>query len=109
MSFTTCPVATINAPVDHVWSLLNTPANYDRWWDAETCAILPEGLAQPGQRILADSAALGRHWQVSVVVEGIDEVRRQIDLTTSLPFGITLNNHFTCSPVGEAQCRVSFG
>jgi hypothetical protein len=109
MSFTTCPVATVNTSVDQVWSLLNIPANYDRWWDARTCAIIPEGPAQPGQRILAESTGFGRHWRVSVLIEGVDDSRRQIDLTTSLPFGITLHNHFTCSPVGEAQCRVSFG
>ena len=109
MSFTTCPVATINVPVEQVWSLLDTPGNFDRWWDAETCEIVPEGPAQPGQRIVAKTSGLGRQWRVAVVVEGIDEARREIDLTTSLPLGITLHNHFTCSPVGETQSLVSFG
>ncbi len=109
MGFTTCPVATVNASADQAWSLLNNPGNFDRWWDAKTCAIIPEGPAQPGQQILAETIGLGRHWRVSVVIEHVDEVGRQIDLTTRLPFGITLHNHFTCSPVGEAQCRVSFG
>jgi hypothetical protein len=109
MSFTTCPVATVNAPADQVWNLLDTPANFARWWDADTCAIIPEGPAQPGQRIIAETSEFGRDWKLSLQVERVDEANRQLDLTTSLPFGITLHNHFTCSPVGEAQCLVSFG
>jgi len=109
MSFTTCPVATVNASAEQVWSLLDIPGNYDLWWDAKTCAIIPEGPAQPGQRILAETTGLGRHWRLSVMVDGIDKARRQIDLTTSLPLGITMHNHLVCSAVGEAQCQVSFG
>jgi ligand-binding SRPBCC domain-containing protein len=109
MSFTTCPVAIIDAPSEKVWSLLDTPENYARWWDAETCAIIPQGSAQPGQRIFAETREFGRKWKLSVQVERIDEAGRQLDLRTSLPFGISMRNHFTCSPVGERQCLVSFG
>ncbi len=109
MSFTTCPVATIDAPAEKVWSLLDTPENFSRWWDAETCEIIPEGPAQAGQKIIAETAEFGRNWKLCVQVNGIDEIGRQLDLTTSFPFGITMRNHFTCSPVGEKQCFVSFG
>ncbi len=109
MSLSTCPVAVIEAPVERVWSFFDQPANYDRWWDAVTLAVIPEGPAQPGQQVLAYSQAFGRRWKVSLVVVGVDEERKQIDLQTELPLGITLRNHITCSAAGDGGCLVSFG
>ena len=104
-----CPIATINATTAQVWHLLSEPASYALWWDAQTRSIVPEGVAQPGQRICAQSKALGRRWDVNIIVEQVDEVKHHIDLTTMLPLGITVHNHITCTPLGEATCRVAFG
>ena len=109
MSFSTCPVAVIDAPVERVWSLFNQPTNYDRWWDATTLSIIPQGPAQPGQRVLAYSKAFGARWKVRLEVEGVDENRRQIDLKTELPLGITVRNHITCNAADEGRSLVSFG
>ena len=81
MSFSACPIATVEAPVERVWSLLADPAHYARWWDASGVEtqdetqdfagetqdfasvqhlITPEGPAQPGQKIYARTRGLGR-------------------------------------------------
>jgi hypothetical protein len=109
VSVSVCPVATVHASVEEVWGLLSAPTRYALWWDAETRAIVPEGPAQPGQRIYAQTRAMGRAWEVNILVEHVDEARRQIQLTTRLPLGITVYNHITCAPVNSASCRVSFG
>ena len=110
MAFSTCPMAVVQAPAERVWDLLSEPANYALWWDPQTRAIAPAGPAQPGQRIEAETTALGRQWNVlNITVEDIDHTRRVIDLTTRLPFGITVHNHITCVPLDATTCRVSFG
>lgn len=108
MAFSTCPIATIDAPAERVWSLVAEPSSYALWWGARTCSIEPEGPAVPGQRVHAQSAALGRQWNITVVVASVDETRYQIRLTTMLPLGITVHNHITCAPL-DGKCHVTFG
>jgi hypothetical protein len=109
MSVSVCPLATIHAPVERVWSFLTEPANYALWWDAKTRSIVPEGPASPGQKIYAQATALRKDWNVNLTVEEVDEAKHQIHLTTVLPLGITVHNHVTCVPLDSAHCRVSFG
>ena len=104
-----CPIAVVGAPAERVWDLLSEPANYAQWWDAQTCAITPAGSARPGQRIEAQTTALGRQWSVNITVDHMDHAQRVIDLTTRLPFGITVHNHIACVPLDATTCRVSFG
>jgi ligand-binding SRPBCC domain-containing protein len=109
MAFSTCPIAAVHAPAERVWDLLSQPTNYAQWWDAQTRTITPAGSAQPGQRIEAQTTALSRQWNVNITIERIDRARHVIDLTTRLPFGITVHNHIRCVPLDAATCRVSFG
>ena len=109
MSVSVCPLATVNAHVEHVWSFLSEPANYALWWDAQTRSIAPPGPASPGQKIYAQTTALGLNWNVNVRVEEVDEADREIHLTTKLPWGITVQNHIRCTPLDPAHCRISFG
>jgi uncharacterized protein YndB with AHSA1/START domain len=104
-----CPIATIHAPVERVWQLLVEPAHYALWWDAQTRSIDPAGSARAGQRIEAETIAFGLRWPVRIVVESVDPGRRQIQLTTQLPFGITVHNHIVCAALDRATCRVTFG
>ena len=109
MAVSVCPVATINAPAERVWRLLSEPANYALWWDAQTRSIVPAGPAAAGQRIYAQSAALGRQWDVKITVQKVDEAKRQLHLTTRLPLGITVYNYITTTPLDRETCRLSFG
>ena len=109
VAFRTCPIAAVRAPAERLWNLLSQPENYTQWWDAQTRLITPAGSAQPGQRIEARTTALGRRWSVDITVERIDHAQRVIDLTTRLPFAITVHNHITCVPLDAVTCPVSFG
>ena len=109
MSVNVCPVAIVNASLDHVWEFLSEPKNFALWWDAQTRSIVPEGCAQAGQKIHAKTGGLGRQWDVMVIVNAVDESKHQIDLTTQLPFGITVYSHITCTPLQGGTTQVSFG
>jgi ligand-binding SRPBCC domain-containing protein len=69
----------------------------------------PAGPATAGQRISARTRALGKDWHVRITVTGIDPDKRALDLTTQLPFGITVHNHIGCVALDDKRCRVSFG
>ena len=109
MSISTCPIAAVNAPLDYVWEFLSEPKNYALWWDAQTRSIIPEGPAHAGQVIHAATTELGKSWDVTVVVNGVDQAKHQIDLTTILPFGITVHNHITCTALHGGNTQISFG
>jgi hypothetical protein len=109
MSVSVCPVATVNAPVERVWRLLSDPSAYALWGDVEIRSIEPEGPATKGQRVYAYAKALGMRGDVRIDVEGVDWERRQLDLTTNLPLGITVRNRIGCVPIDSVTCRVSFG
>ncbi len=109
MSFSTCPIATVDAPVGRVWRLLANPSCYALWWDAQTHSIIPEGPAQPGQQIFAQTVVLGKRWDVHITVRAVAPEKQQLDLFTRLPWGITVHNHITCTPLDGQHTRVSFG
>jgi hypothetical protein len=109
MSFSTCPIATVDAPAGRVWRLLANPSCYALWWDAQTHAIIPEGPAQPGQQIFAQTVTLGKRWDVHITVRAVAPEKQQLDLFTRLPWGITVHNHITCTPLDGQHTRVSFG
>ena len=109
MSLSTCPIATVHAPVERVWRLLADPSRYDLWWEAHTVSIIPEGPAQAGQQVIAYVGARGLKGAVHLTVQSVEPAKRQLDLLTKLPLGITVHNHITCMPLDQQQTRVSFG
>jgi hypothetical protein len=102
VAFNTCPVAIVDAPIDQVWSLLANPAQYDSWWDAQTRSIVPEGPAQPGQQVFA-------RWGIHLLVQAVAPEKRELDLLTRLPLGITVRTHITCARLDDRHTRVGFG
>ncbi len=110
MTVSVCPIAVVQASPERVWALLSEPSSYAVWWPSGfRFTIEPGGPTQPGQLITAAGRALGRQWTVRVTVNAVDAARRAVDLTTRLPFGITVHNHITVAPVDGATCRLSFG
>ena len=105
MTISTCPIATINAPIERVWEFLAEPANYDLWWDAKTHSIVPEGRAQVRQRVHAKAGG----FNILLTVDAVDEPKHKIDFTTKFPFGITGFNHLTCTGLSNSTTQVSFG
>lgn len=90
-----------------MWELLSNAATYTDWSDAIVDRVAPEGPAQAGQHVEAHTRILAL--PVRIDVRGIDPAKRTLDLTTALPFGITVLNHMTVTPVDASSCRVSFG
>jgi len=109
MSLRVCPIATVQASAEMVWSLIADPRSYDIWWEAHTDSISPPGPAQAGQEIRAHAGAFGLSGLVRIRVESVDAGLKELNMTTSLPFGITVLNHIKVVPAGEKTCRVSFG
>ena len=105
MTISTCPIATINAPIERVWEFLAEPANYDLWWDAKTGSIVPEGRAQAGQRVHAKAGG----FNIFLTVNAVDESKHKIDFRTKFPFDITGFNHLTCTALPNSTTQVSFG
>jgi uncharacterized protein YndB with AHSA1/START domain len=68
MGFSTCPIATVKAPIEQVWRLLADPEHYAQWWDAQTCAVIPAGPAHSGQQIFTQTVALGKRWDVHITI-----------------------------------------
>ncbi len=109
MSLSVCPIATVNASAETVWSLLANPSAYDSWWEVATDSITPPGPAQAGQTISAHGSVIGINLRMRFRVDGVDNERRRLDLTTWLPFGIGLHNHLLVQALDDQTCRVSFG
>ena len=109
MSLSVCPIAVVEAPMEDVWELMSHPATYTSWSDAVVDYVVPEGAAQAGQHVEAHTRLPWLKLPVRIEVRGVDPTRHTLDLTTALPFGITVLNHITIVPVDADSCRVSFG
>lgn len=107
MSLSVCPIAVIQAPIERVWGLLANPVTYTDWTDDVIDRVVPEGRAQAGQRVVGHTRWLAR--TVLINVRGVDSIRRTPDLTTSLPFDISVLNYITVTPLDASSCQVSFG
>lgn len=110
MSLSVCPAGAVKASAETVWGLLSDPTTYTDWTDAVVDRVLPEGRAQPGQHVEAHTrVVLGFTPPVRIEVREVDDLHRTLDLTTALPFGITVLNHITVKPLDAGSCWVSFG
>ncbi len=109
MSLSVCPIAVVQATAEAVWDILSDPTTYTDWSDAIVDRVVPEGRVQPGQRVEAHARELGVSRPVLIEVRDVDPTKQTLDLTTSLPLGITVRNHITVTPLDGDSCQVSFG
>jgi hypothetical protein len=109
VSLSVCPVATIAASIERVWTLLEDPAKYGHWTDGTVDSIEPTGLAQDGQVFTMSASALGKRWPVRFEIDHVDSERHQIAFRVALPFGIEERSVITCTSLDARTCRVSYG
>jgi hypothetical protein len=109
MTISTCPIATVQAPLERVWAILGTPEGYGAWWDARTERVVPPGPLAVGQTVIATAGALGLRLRITTRVEAIDPASHMLALHTTFPLGISVANHITCQALDAERCRVSFG
>lgn len=107
MSLSACPADEIAAPAAVVWSLVERPEAFDRWWDARVIRATPPGPLAPGQHLIARAKGLVPariHYDVTVV-----EPNARLQMEIRLPLGIV--NHFTMTVRALAADRafVRFG
>ena len=56
-TFTACPMAVVDAPVDVVWGLLTNFAGWGSFYNVRALSVEPAGPAVVGQKMRADRAA----------------------------------------------------
>lgn len=109
MRLTTCPTATIGAPVALVWRLLTDPAAIGRWSGAALVAASPPGPAAAGQRIEFAAPAGPARAPVIFHVREVDDAAHRMRVDVYLPLGIVNHETITCASVSPAETFVSFG
>jgi len=108
MPVTACPVTTVDAPLDRVWSLLTDPRQIGEWSDFRFEAAEPDAPIRVGQRWRFSAIAFGRRWPVLVTVTGIELEPRSLGLDIALPLGIVNEEHLTLARLGDDRTRVQF-
>jgi ligand-binding SRPBCC domain-containing protein len=97
MTVTVCPAATIDAPIERVWSLLMDPRKWTDWSLARLEAAIPDGPLQVGQRLHFSSRAFGKRWHAVTTVKDVAPERHSLDVDVSVPFGIVNHEHLRLS------------
>ena len=108
VTYSNCPTAIINAPVEIVWTLLTRPAEWGDFYDLRVRSVEPAGAAAIGQIVVAESGPPLLHLALELRFTKIDAVNYELGLDVRLPFGITVSEHLSCSPIGKDQCRVNY-
>jgi len=110
-TFSVCPAAVVNAPIERVWAVLLDSEHYGEWADARFTRFDPPGSAVPGQVMLANGRELGvtLPLRVRLRIESIEPTRHQVVLDVDLPFGLKEQTTITCTPVDGRSTRVQFG
>ena len=109
MAVSACPIGTVAAAADTVWSFLAAPERLDLWWDARVERVEPPGPMAAGQRIDASSRAFGHRFRVWFTVDAVDAASRRLQLTAHLPFGIVDQATLSVTPIDATASRLSFG
>jgi hypothetical protein len=108
MRYVSCPTAVINAPVDVVWALLIEPAEWGGVFDVRVGGIDPPGPAIVGQRIGGETGPRILHLKLTFRMIKIDPYQHRLCLDVHLPFGITVHEDLSCTPLDVGHCRVDY-
>jgi hypothetical protein len=109
MGLNVCPAAIVVAPVENVWALLTDPLRLGKWADAEIEHIDPSGLVTPGQIIYLTSKELGHKWHFIFKIAMVNHEKHQLHMHVTLPLGMHLEEHISCTPIDATSCRVQYG
>jgi hypothetical protein len=109
MPLNICPAAQVAAPVEAVWDLLADPARWADWIDGRVQRVDPVGAARPGQIIVVAANGPGSRWHVVFRVESVDAMSHQLGMQVTLPLGMRMHEHVSCTPVDPSSCRVQYG
>ena len=108
MTYASCPTVVVNAPIDIVWNLLTEPAQWGDFFDVRITGAEPAGPAVIGQRFYGESGSRFLHLGLKFEFTEVNPAQHKLGLNVGLPFGITVREDLSCSPVSTAQCRVNY-
>jgi hypothetical protein len=110
-TFTACPTAIVEAPIEIVWGLLTDFAGWGNFYDVRVLSVEPAGPAAVGQRMRGESGPRWLHLGVWFEFTRIEH-HRKLELDIGMPWGITVHEDLDCLPVGggdsERLCRVNY-
>ncbi|HUE17858.1 MAG TPA: SRPBCC family protein [Planctomycetaceae bacterium] len=106
-TFTACPTAIVDAPIDVVWNLLTEFAGWGKFYDVRVISVEPPGPAAIGQQMRGESGPRWLHLGVSFEFTRI-ETHRKLELDIKLPLGITVHEDLDCVPLDDHRCRVNY-
>ena len=106
MSYTSCPTAVVNAPVEIVWALLADPAGWGHVFDVRINSVNPPGPAVAGQKIVGETGPRLFHLKLAFRVIETDAERHRLVMDIKLPFGIAVREDLNCTPLDADYCRI---
>ncbi|HLZ84937.1 MAG TPA: SRPBCC family protein [Caulobacteraceae bacterium] len=104
-----CPTDVVEAPAEVVWGLLTNPAGWGAFFDVRLERVDPPGPARVGQRVFAESGPRLLRLKLRFEFTDIDAERHRLGLDVRLPFGVTVREDLTVTPLSDRRCRVSYG
>jgi hypothetical protein len=107
MPYVSCPTAVIDTRVDVAWALLMNPAAWGGVFDMRVGSIDPPGPAVVEQKISGERGPRLLHLKLTFRIE-IDPHQRRLCLDVHLPFGITVHEDLSCTPLDVDHCRVDY-
>jgi hypothetical protein len=108
MSYASCPTAVVNAPVDLVWALLMDPAGWGSVFDVRATGIDPLGPAVVGQKVCGETGPRTFHLKLTFRMIDIDPDHHRLRLEVNLPFGLTVHEDLSRTPLDDTHCRVDY-
>jgi hypothetical protein len=108
MSYLSCPTTVINAPLDLVWALLVTPADWASVFDVRLVGVDPPGPAVAGQVVHGETGFAMFHLKLTFRVREIDPKSHHLGLDVKLPFGLGVREDIQCTPLDERHCHVHY-
>jgi hypothetical protein len=109
MAYSVCPSDVVRAPVDIVWALMTDPASWGDFFDARVRSVEPAGPAVVGQRVCVSTGPWPTRFRLRFDFTEVDLSNHSLGVKIRMPFGIVNDEHFTCSPIDDGACRVSYG
>jgi hypothetical protein len=84
------------------------PAGWERVFDLRVADIDPPGPAVVGQQVCGETGPRIFHLKLGFKMMEIDTDRRRLRLEVKLPFGVTVDEDLSCTPLDEIRCRVDY-
>jgi hypothetical protein len=106
-TFSACPTAVVEAPIEVVWNLLTDFSGWGTFYDVRVLGVEPPGPARVGQRMRGESGPPWLHLGVSFEFTRI-ETHRKLEMDIKMPFGIKVHEDLDCFRVDSTRCRVNY-